>query len=240
MTDTPMTPDSVRTDALQPDDQIRHPHDWALITVSSVETLDSLGSPLDFHNRKTDEMERGLRVTGTDADGETVHVDCAPSYLWHREGRRPTTPVTPDAALTRLRQYGERTSAWSTATYNDGTEKALHQIAVSLAAEVLALRSRVAELTDAPVDEAAEMAEADAELEAMRREHPAPCRVPDSPDCTCPLTAEQALRIERDRPETRTTHDCNLPLTRRLDCGHCPHEVCQDCDRCPHTCECNP
>ncbi|WP_143673798.1 hypothetical protein [Streptomyces sp. or20] len=100
--------------------------------------------------------------------------------------------------------------------------------------------ARVAELTDAPVDEAAELAEGAAELEAMRRKHPAPCRVPDSPDCTCPLTPEQALRIERDRPETRTTHDCTLPLTRRLDCGHCPHEVCQDCDRCPHTCECAP
>ncbi|WP_228994355.1 hypothetical protein [Streptomyces sp. DH8] len=85
----------------------------------------------------------------------------------------------------------------------------------------------------APVDEAAELAEGAAELEAMRR-------VPDSPDCTWPLTPEQALRLERDRPETRTTHDCTLPLVRRLDCGHCPHEVCQDCDRCPHTCECAP
>ncbi|WP_406190219.1 hypothetical protein OH791_33765 [Streptomyces anulatus] len=104
--------------------------------------------------------------------------------------------------------------------------------------EVDEMRKRIAELTAAPVDEAAELAEGAAELEAMRREHPAPCRVPDSPDCTCPLTPEQALRIERDRPETRTTHDCTLPLVRRLDCGHCPHEVCEDCDRCPHTCEC--
>ncbi|MEU0098240.1 cell division protein ZapB [Streptomyces sp. NPDC006267] len=31
----------------------------------------------------------------------------------------------------------------------------------------------------------AELAEGLAGLEAMRREHPAPCRVPDSPDCTC-------------------------------------------------------
>lgn len=35
-------------------------------------------------------------------------------------------PMTPDAALARLRQYGESTTGWSTATYNDGTEKALH------------------------------------------------------------------------------------------------------------------
>ncbi|MEV3996681.1 hypothetical protein AB0K62_13525 [Streptomyces halstedii] len=46
------------------------------------------------------------------------------------------TPMTPAAALTRLRQYGERTSTWSIATYNDGTEKALHEIALTLAAEV--------------------------------------------------------------------------------------------------------
>lgn len=52
------------------------------------------------------------------------------------------------------------------------------------------------------------------------------------------VTPEQAHRIERDRPETNTAHDCNLPLNRRLDCGHCPHEVCQDCQRCPHTCRC--
>ncbi|WP_393057662.1 hypothetical protein [Streptomyces sp. LN549] len=44
--------------------------------------------------------------------------------------------------------------------------------------------------------------------------------------------------IEQDRPSTRFTHDCGIPLTRRLDCGHCPHEVCQDCERCPHTCRC--
>lgn len=47
-----------------------------------------------------------------------------------------SAPMTLDAALTRLRQYGERTSTWSTATYNDGTEKALHKIALTLAAEV--------------------------------------------------------------------------------------------------------
>lgn len=47
-----------------------------------------------------------------------------------------TTPMTLAAALVRLRQHGERTSTWSTATYNDGTEKALHEIALTLAAEV--------------------------------------------------------------------------------------------------------
>ncbi|WP_097930871.1 MULTISPECIES: hypothetical protein [unclassified Streptomyces] len=287
MANTPMTPERVRTDALQPDDQIRHPHDWTLITVSLVETLDSVGSPLDFHNRKTDEMERGLRVTGTDADGETVHVDCAPSYLWHREGRQATTPMAPDQPtpvelteqqLDALSAAGNRAlndhyhedlcycrswptscessggyfmGTWDTAAFDIGLPAVLgvwerlrndrHKAKVAeLRADNKALRARIAELTAAPVDEAAEMAEAEAELEAMRREHPDPCRVPASPDCTCPLTPEQALRIERDRPESRTTHDCRIPLVRRFGCGHCPHEVCQDCDRCPHTCECTP
>lgn len=123
------------------------------------------------------------------------------------------TPLTPTVALTRLRQYGERTKTWSTATYNDGTEKALHQIAVTLAAEAERLRKALSEATDQvaerdddlgrasariavleghPVDEAAELAEGLAGLDAMRREHHAPCRVPDSPDCTCP--AEVAYR----------------------------------------------
>ncbi|NEB70296.1 hypothetical protein G3I39_25045 [Streptomyces fulvissimus] len=52
------------------------------------------------------------------------------------------------------------------------------------------------------------------------------------------LSPEQARWIEHQHPETSTAHDCTLPLVRRLDCGHRPHEVCQDCDRCPHTCRC--
>ncbi|WP_331731870.1 hypothetical protein OG298_45325 (plasmid) [Streptomyces sp. NBC_01005] len=32
------------------------------------------------------------------------------------------------------------------------------------------------------------------ELEAMRRQHPAPCRVPDSPDCTCPAETDAATQ----------------------------------------------
>lgn len=61
-----------------------------------------------------------------------------------------SAPMTPDVALTRLRQYGERTSTWSTATYNDGTEKALHQIALSLASEVEAAVKWIDENTPQP------------------------------------------------------------------------------------------
>ncbi len=60
-----------------------------------------------------------------------------------------TTSTTPPAeaeararaAQVRLRQYGERTSTWSTATYDNGTELALHGIAVDLSAEVDRLRA---------------------------------------------------------------------------------------------------
>ena len=58
--------------------------------------------------------------------------------------------------------------------------------------------------------------------------------------------AVQALRLGRDLPETvpavpaadQTHTRCSMPLTRRLECGHCPHEVCEDCDRCPCSCRC--
>lgn len=42
----------------------------------------------------------------------------------------------------RLAQYGER-STWSTATYDSGTEKALHEIALELKAEVHRLRAEL-------------------------------------------------------------------------------------------------
>ncbi|MFJ6566572.1 hypothetical protein ACIQNU_04080 [Streptomyces sp. NPDC091292] len=48
----------------------------------------------------------------------------------------------------RLAQYGERTSTWSTATYNDGTEKALHEIALGLKTEIDRLREQRRYLID--------------------------------------------------------------------------------------------
>ncbi|MGC5534243.1 hypothetical protein [Streptomyces sp. SR-10] len=55
-------------------------------------------------------------------------------------------------------------------------------------AENAQLRARVAELTAAPVDEAVEMTEAEVELEAMRREHPAPCEeFRQDGECSCPV-----------------------------------------------------
>jgi hypothetical protein len=51
--------------------------------------------------------------------------------------------MTPETASIRLAQYGERTSTWSTATYDSGTERALHEIALTLNAEVTELRKQL-------------------------------------------------------------------------------------------------
>ncbi|MFE7535208.1 hypothetical protein ACFU67_13160 [Streptomyces rhizosphaericola] len=95
------------------------------------------------------------------------------------------TPLPPDVALARLRQYGERTTAWSTATYNNGTERALHQIAVSLASEVERLRAtQVAQLL-------ARAAIWESQQAVARPLRPDACKVcgdiPDEwcPDCAC-------------------------------------------------------
>ncbi|MFD6149431.1 hypothetical protein [Streptomyces sp. NPDC060243] len=84
-------------------------------------------------------------------------------------------PLTPDAALSRLRQYGERTSTWSTATYNDGTERALADIARTLGAEVERLRAELAarpsraEVLREAARAAGEFAEAGADADAVEQ-----------------------------------------------------------------------
>ncbi|MFF8250127.1 hypothetical protein [Streptomyces griseus] len=86
--------------------------------------------------------------------------------------------------------------------------------------------ARVAELTITPANEAVEMAEAEADLEAMRREHRAPCRVPDSPDCTCPPEAwgtPAPRAVKRARP--RNPRTCSR-------CGDTPAQWCPDCEAC--------
>jgi hypothetical protein len=69
-----------------------------------------------------------------------------------------TDKLTP--AEIRLAQYGQRTSTWSTATYNDGTEKALHEIALGLKEEIDRLRFRLAELGEQGPDDRETVAEA--------------------------------------------------------------------------------
>lgn len=70
--------------------------------------------------------------------------------------------MTPDVALARLQQYREeKTHGLRVATYDSGTERALHQIATVLAAEVDRMHLELAEVrTDskAKIREAAELA----------------------------------------------------------------------------------
>jgi hypothetical protein len=77
----------VRTDELRPGDRVWHPFDIVCFTVAHKPEPVAL----DF------EGERGLRVTGTDDRGETVHIDVAPGYRWHR--RPQTTAPTTHAPL---------------------------------------------------------------------------------------------------------------------------------------------
>jgi hypothetical protein len=79
-----------------------------------------------------------------------------------------SAPLSPEVALLRLAQYGERTSTWSTATYNDGSEKALYEIALTLAdrvAELEAERHSTNEALDDAVKALAEKNERIADLE---------------------------------------------------------------------------
>jgi hypothetical protein len=57
-----------------------------------------------------------------------------------------TDRLTP--AEIRLAQYGERTKTWSTATHDNGTEKALHEIALGLKEEIDRLRTQRRYLID--------------------------------------------------------------------------------------------
>lgn len=76
-------------------------------------------------------------------------------------GPESQTPMTAHAASVRLGQYGARPKTWSTATYDSGAEKALHEIAVALDTEVKRLRARVAELESAAGDGSTRTADED-------------------------------------------------------------------------------
>lgn len=91
------------------------------------------------------------------------------------------------AARVQLARYAERTKTWSTATYDSGTERALHGMAVALAAEADALRVRVAKL--------------EAEL---RIGAPWTC-----PTCSKENRRDVCAVCETDRPEPAAVCRCN-------------------------------
>lgn len=84
-----------------------------------------------------------------------------------------TKPMTPDAALVRLSLYGERTKTWSTATHDTGTERALHQIATTLGAEVTRLRVELDARSSQYAEAAAALAEEVLRSGKRIREHDA-------------------------------------------------------------------
>ncbi|MDI3101986.1 hypothetical protein QJ054_33670 [Streptomyces sp. AN-3] len=62
---------------------------------------------------------------------------------------------------------------------------------------------------------------------------------PDT-EVTCQACVTVLARQESRAAGEGNVHRCTLPLTRRLSCGCCPHQVCEDCERCAHKCECGP
>ncbi|MCX5431917.1 hypothetical protein OHU11_30155 [Streptomyces sp. NBC_00257] len=163
----PITPDRVRTDALQPGDRVWHPYDMARFTVSAAP--EELDQPLTFHNRATDETECGMRVTGTDDRGDAVHVDTAPSYLWHRDVEQPTAPAEEppgDTSLTPEREREIRTLDLLE-LMSDRVAPVISGHLAALLAEVDHLRARVEELVAQRDDALVELVTGQAPPEAL-------------------------------------------------------------------------
>ncbi|MGW6796401.1 hypothetical protein [Streptomyces chartreusis] len=56
-------------------------------------------------------------------------------------------------------------------------------------------------------------------------------------DVSCQACVKALARAQTAVAE-ENAHHCTLPPTRRLWCGCCPHQICEDCERCAHTCKC--
>jgi hypothetical protein len=118
-------------------------------------------------------------------------------------------PMTPEVARVRLAQYGERTKTWSTATYDSGTERALHEIAVALLAEADALRARLAKY-ERPA-EADGITRRIAPTQALRENPVATMRSEDTADIVTLASAQHA--DARYNPTFRTI-ELDLTATR--------------------------
>jgi hypothetical protein len=104
------------------------------VTVKSPEA--TAGRTADYRSRLRSACP-GLRVPAAQRKQPSTHL----IDILTERGDMSTTAdgqeMTVEAALARLRQYQERTpSTWSTATYESGSEKALHDIARTLAEAV--------------------------------------------------------------------------------------------------------
>ncbi|MFF8696303.1 hypothetical protein ACF08W_29230 [Streptomyces sp. NPDC015144] len=77
------------------------------------------------------------------------------------------------------------------------------------------------------------------QAKAMLDEHEAAVRAEVLADPEAVRAAVARLDQGDAAAEDDAAHRCNLPPTRRLPCGCCPHELCEDCERCGHTCTCS-
>lgn len=145
-----------------------------------------------------------------------------------------------------------RTLAWLHGSYHSYRSQVEKQYAKDqeTLAQLRKLEERIAELEAERHSTNEALSDAMVRIAELKALTPAPiqtCRICGAgytlgqPCSNCEFQTRMAAelrRIEAERPEAGFSHRCGIPLVQRLDCGHCPHEVCQDCERCPHFCQC--
>lgn len=143
---------TVRTNELRPGDRVWHPFDIVPFTVAHTPKAET---GLHF------EGEPGLRVTGTNTRGETVHVDVAPAYEWRRApitntedavremGALPV-PVGSEPQMTaeRLAEIRDLIRYVSSIAFYSHRAKESVLLLVAEAEAAAKLRTRVAELEE--------------------------------------------------------------------------------------------
>jgi hypothetical protein len=128
-------------------------------------------------------------VLGADVSVELAAVVAQQGALPVPVGPTRRAPMSTHVASARLAQYGERTSTWSTATYDSGTEKALHEIALAFQARVAELEAGLPVMQEALIRALDRVAELEAErhstnealddaVQALRADRPAATSVP--------------------------------------------------------------
>lgn len=75
------------------------------------------------------------------------------------------------------------------------------------------------------------------DAKALLDEHEAAVRAETLADPEA-VRAAVARLDQVDAAAEEDAHRCTLPSTRRLPCGCCLHQICEDCERCAHTCKC--
>jgi hypothetical protein len=77
------------------------------------------------------------------------------------------------------------------------------------------------------------------QAKAMLDAHEAAVRAETLADADAVRAAVARLDQVDAAAEEDAAHHCTLPPSRRLPCGCCPHDICEDCERCGHKCKCS-